>query len=182
MGEPLWWRKGPTMTALRIRDDLSADELRRRARAEGDGRVAARMFAIAHALDGMRREQAARLAGMDRQVLRDWVVRYNAEGVAGLHKRPLPRPRPKLPQGGMGALRGIILRPPAPAKDGTTRWRMIDLCRVVEERFGVSYCETGMWRLVRSLELSFQKARPRQPPADLKAQTAFKGGTRRRPE
>ena len=152
------------MTALRIRDDLSADELRRRARAEGDGRVAARMFAIAHALDGMRREQAARLAGMDRQVLRDWVVRYNAEGVAGLHNRPLPGPRPKLTEGEMATLRGIILRPPAPAKDGTTRWRMIDLCRVVEERFGVSYCETGMWRLVRSLELSFQKARPRHPP------------------
>jgi transposase len=170
------------MTALRIRDDLSADELRRRARAEGDGRVAARMFAIAHALDGMRREQAARLAGMDRQVLRDWVVRYNAEGVAGLHNRPLPGPRPKLTEGEMATLRGIILRPPAPAKDGTTRWRMIDLCRVVEERFGVSYCETGMWRLVRSLELSFQKARPRHPQADLKAQTAFKGGIRRHPE
>src|ERR1051326_3573929 len=114
MSEQLSWRKGAAMTALRIRDDLSADELRRRARAEGDGRVAARMFAIAHALDGMRREQAARLAGMDRQVLRDWVVRYNAEGVAGLHNRPLPRAPPKVTAGGVGARRGLLLRPPAP--------------------------------------------------------------------
>ncbi|WP_448192954.1 helix-turn-helix domain-containing protein [Azospirillum sp. sgz301742] len=68
--------------ALPIREDLSASELRALARRESKGRVAARMFAIAHALDGVSRAEAARLAGMDRQALRDAVVRYNAEGVA----------------------------------------------------------------------------------------------------
>ena len=68
------------MSALVIRDDISSEELRRQARRERDGRVSARLIAIANALDGMDRASAARLAGMDRQTLRDWVHRYNAEG------------------------------------------------------------------------------------------------------
>ena len=71
------------MCALVIRNDISSEELRRRARQEIDGRVAARLFAIANALEGMDRASAARLAGMDRQTLRDWVHRYNEEGIAG---------------------------------------------------------------------------------------------------
>src|SRR5271166_6408560 len=74
----LWLGDGGTaMPALAIRDDISSEQLRRRARRERDGRVSARMIAIANALDGMDRASAARLAGMDRQTLRDWVHRYN---------------------------------------------------------------------------------------------------------
>jgi Helix-turn-helix domain len=67
------------MSALMIRDDISPGELRRCARRERDGRVSARLIAIANALDGMDRASAARLAGMDRQTLRDWVHRYDQE-------------------------------------------------------------------------------------------------------
>src|SRR6516225_2713650 len=66
-----------TMSGLAIRDDIGSEELRRRARRERDGRVSARLIAIANALEGMDRASAARLAGMDRQTLRDWVHRYN---------------------------------------------------------------------------------------------------------
>ena len=66
--------------ALPIRVNLSADTLRALARTEQNGRTALRMLALAHALDGLGRAEAARLAGMDRQALRDTVVRYNAEG------------------------------------------------------------------------------------------------------
>ena len=83
-------------TALAIREDVSAAELRRLARREKDGRAAARMYAIANALEGMSRAEAARLAGMERQALRDAVVRYNAEGLAGLHDRPKGRPPRRL--------------------------------------------------------------------------------------
>ena len=55
------------MPALAIRDDVGSEELRRRARRESDGRVSARLIAIANALEGMDRTSAARLAGMDRQ-------------------------------------------------------------------------------------------------------------------
>jgi len=64
------------MCAVRIRDDISPEELRRRARRESDGRVAARLIAIANALEGMDRASPARLAGMDRQTSREvsWCV------------------------------------------------------------------------------------------------------------
>ena len=74
-------------TALPIRQDLRADELRALARRETNGRVVLRLLAIAHALDGLERAEAARLVGMDRQALRDAVVRYNSEGIEGLYNR-----------------------------------------------------------------------------------------------
>ncbi len=69
---------------LRIRGDVPAAELRRLARREEDRAAAARMQAIAGALEGLSRAEAARLAGMERQALRDAVLRYNAESLAGL--------------------------------------------------------------------------------------------------
>ena len=66
-------------TELKIREDLTSKELRAHARREWNGRASARMYAIANALEGMKRADAARLAGMERQALRDAVVRYNAE-------------------------------------------------------------------------------------------------------
>src|SRR5260370_28981478 len=75
------------MAALAIRADISARELRRRAKHEKNPRVARRLLAIANALDGMSRALSARLAGMDRQALRDWVIRYNADGLDGLKDR-----------------------------------------------------------------------------------------------
>jgi transposase len=164
------------MTALAIRDDVAPDELRRRARHEHDGRVCARLMALANALEGMDRATAARLAGMDRQTLRDWVRRYNAEGIAGLANRPLPGRAPKLSEGQMASLKAIVLRGPDPTVDRVERWRVVDLCRVVAERWGVAYSETGMLRLLWSLDLSHRKTRPVHPRSDAKAQEAFKKG------
>jgi transposase len=149
------------MPALAIRDDISSEELRRRARRESDGRVSARLIAIANALEGMDRASAARLAGMDRQTLRDWVHRYNAEGIPGLCNRPAPGRRPKLTEGQMAALKAVVLAGPDPAVDKIARWRIVDLCRWVEQRWGVSYSETGMLRVLWSLDLSHRKTRPR---------------------
>ena len=168
------------MAALAIRNDIAPDELRRRARRQRDGRVGARLIALANALEGMDRATAARLAGMDRQILRDWVHRYNAEGLAGLSNRPLPGRVPKLTEGQMASLKAIVLRGPDLAVDGVERWRVVDLCRVVEERWGVVYSATGMLRLLWSLDLSHRKTRPIHPQTNPKTQEAFKkGGSRR---
>jgi transposase len=164
------------MAALAIRDDIDPEELRRRARREHDGRVSARLIGLANALEGMDRASAARLAGMDRQTLRDWVHRYNAEGIAGLFNRPLPGRTPKLTEGQMASLKAIVLRGPDRAVDRVERWRVVDLCRVVEERWGVVYSQTGMLRLLWSLDLSHRKTRPVHPQTDPKAQNAFKKG------
>jgi len=162
------------MPALAIRGDMNSEELRRRARRESDGRVSARLIAIANALEGMDRASAARLAGMDRQTLRDWVHRYNAEGIAGLCNRPAPGRRPKLTEGQMAALKAVVLTGPDPAVDKIARWRIVDLCQWVEERCGVSYSETGMLRVLWALDLSHRKTRPCHPQSSEKAQQAFK--------
>src|SRR4051794_41887569 len=100
------------MVAVAIAKERTPAELRALARRERDGRVSSRLLALANALDGMRRDEAARAAGMDRQTLRDWVHRYNAEGVAGLRDRPPPRP-PRAPdEGPQAALDSRV--PPGP--------------------------------------------------------------------
>ena len=165
------------MVAVPIATERTPAELRTLARRERDGRVGARLLALANALDGMSREAAARAAGMDRQTLRDWVHRYNAEGIEGLRDRPR-RGRPcALDEGRQAALKALILKGPKLERDGCVAWRIRDLCRLVEDRFGVRYGETGMLRLVKSLDLSWQKARPVHPEADPKAQERFKKGS-----
>jgi transposase len=136
--------------------------------------VSSRLLALANALDGMSRDDAARAAGMDRQTLRDWVHRYNAEGIEGLRDRPRPGRPCALDEGQQAALKALVLRGPNLERDGCVAWRARDLCALVEDRFGVRYGETGMLRLLKGLDLSWQKARPVHPEADPRAQERFK--------
>jgi len=121
---------------LSIGGDLSAPELRRLARWEPNRAAAVRMQAIAGALEGMTRAEAARLAGMERQALRDAVLRYNAEGLAGLHDRPRPGSKPRLDEARRSALRQLILEgrrwrpracPPGPWESSAGRWRRAEV-------------------------------------------------------
>lgn len=162
--------------ALEIRRDLPSEALRRRARREKDGRAAARIYAIANALDGFSRAESARLAGMERQALRDAVVRYNAEGLAGLHDRPKGRPRRRLTGDEEAELVAAILQGPDPERDGCCAWTRADLCRWLETRFGKTYHPSSMTRVLRRLAMSRQKARPCHPQRDPEAQEAFKKG------
>ena len=151
------------MPALAIRQDLSPAELRRLARVEPDRRAAVRILAIANPLEGMSRAEAARLAGMERQALRDAVLRYNAEGVDGLHDRPRSGRPEALTEGQQAALKGWVLRGPNPERDGVSAWRLADICDHVEKVYGVRYSEWGMSCLIERLGLTRQKARPRHP-------------------
>ena len=169
------------MLALMIREDVPPGELRRLAKAERDLRVARRLLTIAAALEGLSRETAARVAGMDRQTLRDWVIRYNQGGPAGLSDdwgdgRPC-----RLTEGQQATLKAIVLQGPDPEVDGVSTWRLIDRCQSVQERFGVRYSETGMGKLIRSLDLSWQTPRPQHAETDRAAQKRFKKGASREP-
>ena len=164
---------------LLIREDVSAAELRRRARGEADRKAASRMLAIANALEGCSRAEAARLAGMERQALRDAVVRYNAEGLAGLHDRRRPGRPPRLDAARRAVLRQLVLDGPDVEATGLSAWTLPELCREVEQRWGVAYHASHMGKLMRRLGLSRQKARPSHPKADVAAREAFaKGGCR----
>ena len=115
---------------LAIRDDVSAATLRRLARREPDRAAAARMFAIANAMEGLTRAEAARLAGMERQALRDAVApeaglilcHHNAEGLAGLHDRPRPGSKPRLDEARRAALRQLVLDGPELEATGVSAW------------------------------------------------------------
>jgi transposase len=162
------------MPALAIRQDLPAEELRRLARREPDRRAATRLLAIANALDGFSRAEAARLAGMERQALRDAVIRYNAEGPSGLHDRPRAgRPEALMP-GQQAALKAWVRRGPDPERDGVSAWRLVDICAHAEEAYGVRYSGWGMSRLLRRLGLSRQTTRPRHPEGRAAERAAFK--------
>jgi transposase len=162
---------------LPIRTDLhTADDLRRLARRERNRRAAMRMLALAHAMEGMTRAEAARLVGMERQALRDAVIRYNAEGLAGLHDRPKPGRTPRLTEGEQATLRAVILRGPSRACDGGGDWTLPMLCRWLENQYGKTMHPDSLSRVVRRLKLSRQKTRPLHPKADPAAQAAFKGG------
>jgi transposase len=165
--------------ALAIRDDIPVAELRRLARLEEDGRVACRLLALANALDGMSRAAAAEQAGMDRQTLRDWVIRFNEVGVEGLSDRPRSGRPSFLSDGQLATFKAWVLRGPDSEQDGVSSWTARDLCRLVDDRFGVAYSENGMLRLLHDLGLSWQKTRPVHPQADPRAQRAFKKSSRR---
>ena len=133
------------MAGLKIRDDLTADDLRRWARCAARGRPAARAYAIANALDWMSRADAARAAGMERQALHDAVVRYNAEGVAGLYDRPKGHPPPRLTTAERAALAEVVVRGPDPERDGVSAWTRADLCRWLEATFSKTVRHQNKW-------------------------------------
>jgi transposase len=157
-----------------MRADIPAAEPRRRATIETDGRAARRMLAFASALEGASREDAARQAGMDRQSRRGGVHRFNSEGIEGLRDRPHSGRPSRLTEGQMASFRAAVLRGPDSEKDGLSSWTAKDLCRIVEKRYKVSYSENGMLKLLKSLDLAWQKTRPAHPKADIRAQACFK--------
>ena len=163
---------------LAIRSDNSADELRRLARREMSRAASSRMYAIAHALDGLSRAKAARLAGMERQALRDAVVRYNAEGLPGLQGRPRPGPRPRLDEAEQKGLSELILKGPDVEASGLSAWTLPELCGEIATRWGKRFHPASLSRVVRRLGFSRQKARQVHPQSDKEAQEAFqKGGS-----
>src|SRR6516225_7022466 len=110
-----------------IRMEFSASGLRALAGGTRDGAVVRRLLAIALVLEGHSRAEAARLNGMDRQTLRDWVHRYNDEGVSGLHSRLIAGRPPALTDKQMEELRIMVLDGPDPERDQVIRWRCADL-------------------------------------------------------
>jgi transposase len=154
--------------------DRSAAELRRAAARSADAPAARRMLALAMVLEGCSREEAAERAGMDRQTLRDWVHRYNAEGLAGLSDRPHPGPKPRLSAEQMKAFEAIVLAGPDPAIDKVVRWRRVDLQAVLKARFGIEIHERTVGKLLARLELRRLSVRPQHPRVDVAAQEAFK--------
>jgi transposase len=161
------------------RMEFSAAQLRQEAARTRDAKASRRMLALALVLEGRSRTEAAQSCGMDRQTLRDWVHRYNAEGLDGLYDRPLPGRPPMLDAAQLRALAEIVEAGPDPETDGIVRWRRCDLCTVVEQRFGVRVAERTMSGILRRLGFARLSVRPRHPRSDPEAQAQYKKLRRR---
>jgi putative transposase len=160
--------------AIAVRDDFEADDLRGLAAKAKDADQARRLLALAAVCDGMDREDAGRIGGMDRQTLRDWVHRFNERGPDGLiNIKPSGRPR-KLSSEQEEDLRQLVEAGPNPEKDGVVRWRCVDLKRVLGERFGVDLSAVSLGRTLKKLGFSHISARPQHPAQDAQAIAAFK--------
>jgi transposase len=157
-----------------VRTDLTATEVRERARAAATPDQARRLLAIALVLDGASRVDAARSTGMDRQTLRDWVHRFNVAGPDGLVERKAPGRQRRLSAAQLDELRGCLESGPDLAQDGVVRWRLVDLCALVERRFAVRYQERGMGKLVAALGFARISARPQHPRSAPETQAEFK--------
>ena len=166
--------------AVRLRQDFGADELRRFAARAKNGAQARRLLALAAVHDGMNRSEAARIGGMDRQTLRDWVHRLNALGPEGLKDAWWSGPAPRLSPAQKADLAEIVETGPDPAVDGVVRWRRVDLQKVIKARFGVAYHERYVSTLLKQLGFSHMSARPRHPAQDGETVEAYKKTSRAR--
>ena len=161
-------------SAVRLREDYSAEELRALARRSKDVNQSRRLLSLAAVRDGMDRGGAAKIGGMDRQTLRDWVHRFNGLGPEGLIDSWTEGPKPRLSAEQMAEFAKIVEAGPDREKDGVVRWRRIDLKRVIAERFGVDFHARYVGKLLNKLGFSHMSARPRHPAQDERIVEAFK--------
>jgi transposase len=156
------------------RTDFTSAELRVEARRTDDTKQTRRLLAIAMVLDGVPRAMAAETCAMDRQTLRDWVHRFNAEGISGLSDRLRPGRPSSLSAAQQAEVANWVEAGPDLEKDGVVRWRRADLCERIKVSFGVTLDVRTVGKLLHKLEFSRISARPQHPKSDEAAQQAFK--------
>lgn len=156
------------------RRDLGAAELRAAAGRTSDPRQTRRILAVAMVVDGHSRLLAAQAGGMDRQTLRDWVHRYNADGLAGLLDRPRTGRKPRLTGEQLREIEAWVQAGPDREKDGVVGWRCADLRDRIKDRFAVVLHERSVGKLLKKLDFSNISGRPQHPQSDPQAQEAFK--------
>ena len=147
---------------IALRADFNAVALRTLARASGNARQRRRLKALAAVADGRNRAAAAAIGGMDRQTLRDWVHRFNAEGADGLLDRKKSGGPSKLTAEQKAELAAVVKIGPDSQTMGLGGWRRADLRAVIEDIFGVVYHERSVARLLHELDLAHLSARPRR--------------------
>jgi transposase len=160
--------------AVPVRTDYTAGEVRRLAKRAKDAAQARRLLAIAAVLDGASRTEAAKIGGMDRQTLRDWVIRFNEQGADGLINVPSPGVPPKLDARHRAFLAGLVEDGPIPAVHGVVRWRACDLIMQMHAEFGLSVSDDTIYRALKDLGFSHVSARPKPYRQDPEAVEAFK--------
>jgi transposase len=161
---------------IALRTDFDSVTVRSAARNAKDGAQARRLLALAAIYEGASRTEAARLGSVTVQIVRDWVVKFNATGPEGLIDKKAPGKPPRLNATHRAALVEAIERGPIPAAHGVVRWRIIDLAQMLWDDFSVSVSRPTLSRELRALGYRKLSARPKHHAQDPEAIEAFKRG------
>jgi transposase len=157
-----------------LRSDYDAGRVRLTARESKDANQVRRLLALAAIYDGATRAGAAEIGGVTRQIVRDWVLRFNAHGPAGLLDRKAPGQPSRLNDKHRAALATVIDSGPNPAVHGVVRWRIVDLCQWLWDEFRVSISKQTLGRELRAMGYRKLSARPRHHAQASGAIDAFK--------
>ena len=167
------------MAGIGLRDDYDAEALRAAAKRSKDGPQARRLLALAAIYDGATRTEAAKIGGVGLQVVRDWVLKFNAHGPGGLIDRKAPGQQPRLNDEHRAALAAILESGPIPAVHRVVRWRIVDLCQWLFEEFRVAVSQQTLSRVLRKMGYRKLSARPRHHAQAAGALEDFKKASRR---
>ena len=144
-----------------LRTDFDAAQVRAIARLSKDAAQTRRLLALAAIYDGATRSEAAAIGGVTVQIVRDWAIKFNAQGPAGLIDRKAPGQPSRLNDTHRAALTAVIESGPIPAVHGVVRWRIIDLCQWLWDTFQVSIAKQTLSRELRKMGYRKLSARPR---------------------
>ena len=161
---------------LPLRTDYDASKMRAAARKSKDGGQARRLLSLAAIYEGATRTDAARIGGVTVQIIRDWVVKFNADGPCGLIDRKAPGQPSRLNTAHREALAVIMESGPIPASHGVVRWRLIDLMQWLWDEYKVSISKSTLSREVRAMGYRKLSAHPRHHAQDPQAIEDFKKG------
>ena len=146
---------------ISLRGDFGASRLRGLAKKTKDGPQARRLLALAAIYDGAGRTEAAKIGGVGLQIVRDWVLRFNARGPDGLLDGKSPGQPSKLNDIQRQAIAQMIESGPIPAVHGVVRWRLIDLAQWIFEEFRITIAKQTLSRELRAMGYRKLSARPR---------------------
>src|SRR5260370_2270884 len=162
------------MVALVVSERLSVEELRDAAGWEHRGTVRARVLAMARLREGGERSATARQFGMSRNVLRIWVGRYNATGIAGLVDRPGGGEPARLTAEQRAVLKERVLAGADLERDAMVAYRILDIRALAEREFGMRYSHGGMHRVLHAIGCAWLMPRPHHPKGDAGPKTSSK--------
>ena len=144
-----------------LREDFDAAQLRIEARKSKDSGQARRLLALAAIYEGSTCTEAAKIGGVTLQIVRDWVMKFNARGPSGLIAGKAPGQTPRLTGEHRAALARMVEDGPIAAVHGVVRWRLVDLCQWMFEEFKVAVSVQTMSRELRAMRYRKLSARPR---------------------
>ena len=160
--------------AILLRSDFDAAQLRALAKRSRDPDQTRRLLALAAIYDGSSRTEAAQIGCVTLQIVRDWVLRFNARGPEGLRTGRAPGAPPRLTEQHRQALKAIVEQGPIPALHGVVRWRLVDLIQWLWEEYRISISKQTLSRELRALDYRKLSARPRHHAKSEAAVAAFK--------